>query len=82
MIKMKTLYAGPDGVISPGVICDFGKEKNAALVSGGFAEYVKYVEKNIESVIGDIKSEVIETATFTPAEKAIKPKPHIRKRGK
>lgn len=52
-VRMKTLSAGPDGVLSPDQVVDVSPEKAKELVAGGFAEYA---------------SRAVETATVTPPE--------------
>jgi hypothetical protein len=80
MIKLTTIYAGPKGSKNIGEIADFGSEENAVLVNGGFAEWIEkpiaVKEVSIEPVIT-----VIETASFKPAENAMKHKPQIKKKG-
>jgi hypothetical protein len=36
-IKMLSLYAGPDGVITPGDVVEVSAETGQALLAGGFA---------------------------------------------
>lgn len=63
-IRMKTLAAGPDGILSPGQEVDLPADKARALIEGGYAEAV---------------SKVRETAAVEPPEQAVTPK-KVRKR--
>ena len=44
-VRMKTLYAGPAGVIHPGKECDISADAGQALISGGYADAVGMPEK-------------------------------------
>lgn len=67
LVVMKTTMAGPDLSAHPGQKIEVPDDLAIALVDGGFAT----IEKSI----------VIETASISPPEKAVLPKP-TRKRGK
>jgi hypothetical protein len=58
-VKMKTLAAGPDGVLRPGQEVDLPTAQAKALIEGGYAEPVGTVQ---------------ETAAVEPSEKAVMPK--------
>lgn len=72
-VIMKTLSAGPDGVVSPGEKVTVSKEQGDALVSGGFGQYetaaVKIPEKREES-----KPEKPEPVAKAPEKKSAKKK--------
>lgn len=40
MIRMKTTYAGPSGVIAAGQTADLPKAEEKALIDGGYAEAI------------------------------------------
>lgn len=65
-IKMKTLAAGPNGVLSPGQEVEVAGDLARALIEGGYAEAVE---------------KIWETAAAEPPEQAVSPK-KVRKRRK
>lgn len=58
-IRMKTLRAGPQGVISPGQVTSVSAEEAADLIEGGYAEPY---------------GSAAETASIKPSERAARPK--------
>lgn len=50
-VKMKTLSAGPEGVVPPGGIANVSPIEAKDLVSGGYAEYVDQPGKPETAVI-------------------------------
>ena len=68
-IKLLKRLAGPDGVFGPGTYIDLPAEVAGPLITGGYAEPAD-------------AAPVPETTTATPdAEKAVRPRPNLRKRG-
>lgn len=71
-IRMKTLRAGPDGVIAPGEIVLVSESEAAALVP----QYAEYVDLPSPS------QTVVETAMLEPPENAMLPRPKPRKKAR
>ncbi len=44
-VRMKTLMAGPDGVLQPGQVVDLPVEQAETLIAGGFAVAVEVAQK-------------------------------------
>lgn len=55
-VRMKTMMAGPSGVVQPGEVIEVGDDAARALVDGGFAIWV---------------DAPVETATVAPSEQAV-----------
>ena len=75
-VRMKTIYAGPDGTCSPGKTIDLSKEEAGDLVKGGYAEYaaaVKSVPKETAVI------EPPENTSMVPGSRRNPEKPHNRR---
>lgn len=70
-IKMKTLQAGPNGVRQPGKVYDVPAAEADALISGGFAEKVKIVEK--AEPVKPVDPEKTVEPSVEPAKLVVKP---------
>ncbi|MBO9598637.1 MAG: hypothetical protein J7559_12575 [Cohnella sp.] len=49
-IKMKTLAAGPDGILQPNETYDVDQQKADDFVSGGYAEYVDEASESLSNL--------------------------------
>lgn len=59
-VRMKTIYAGPEGTCQPGKTIDLEKEEAQSLVKAGYAEHAPAEKKT--------KPEIRETAVIEPPE--------------
>lgn len=78
-IKMFTTASGADFKAEAGQIVDVSEEFANELVSAGYAEFVDTPKKAV--VIEKEKpAEEVETASYEPEQKAVRPKPKPKSR--
>lgn len=71
-IRMKTLYAGPDGTIQPGQIGDLPSETAEVLIEGGYAEHPEAAAIRTETATARAAAETAALRTAGPWPKAIR----------
>ena len=82
-VRMRTLAAGPGGVLRPGQVVDLPEKQARALIQGGYAEEVipSDVERGERAGARPAPTEAVrETAVLEVEEQAVTPK-GTRKRG-
>jgi hypothetical protein len=69
-VRMKTLAAGPDGVLQAGQVVDLPSQQAKAFLDGGYAE--EFVESKVERATKEPKEKA--TASAQSESKGSKPK--------
>ena len=75
-VRMKTIYAGPEGTCQPGKEIDLDKEEAQSLVKGGYAEYATK-EKPVARETAVV--EPPENTAEIPSSRKNPEKPHNRR---